>query len=123
MSEPSEWSDWDQSQIQDYLARIRLDGATPDNSTLLSWVEKSEQLRRKEAEVSEGKRKSQLLPCPFCGYIPYGVFGPDERGEYIIECHGDIADNACGDWHVPADSRDEAVRLWNTRIITLGATA
>lgn len=55
-----------------------------------------------------------MLPCPFCGEQPHGVFGPNEKtGLWRVECFG--ADYCCGDWIIEADSRDEAVRSWNRR--------
>lgn len=61
---------------------------------------------------------TELLPCPFCGSEPWGVFGPHEdSGYYWVECHGPGNDcMTCGDWYAhEANSRDEAQAAWNRR--------
>lgn len=55
-----------------------------------------------------------MLPCPFCGQQPHGVFGPNEEtGLWRVECFGN--NYGCGDWTVEADSRDEVREAWNRR--------
>ena len=55
-----------------------------------------------------------MLPCPFCGEQPHGVFGPNEdNGLWRVECFGQ--NYGCGDWTVEADSRDEVREAWNKR--------
>jgi len=55
-----------------------------------------------------------MLPCPFCGEQPHGVFGPNEEtGLWRVECFGQ--DYGCGDWTIEAGSRDEVREAWNHR--------
>ena len=54
-----------------------------------------------------------MLPCPFCGSKPHGVFGPNEEGVWRVECFG--SNYECGDWAIEAGSRDEVREAWNRR--------
>jgi hypothetical protein len=57
---------------------------------------------------------AKLLPCPFCGENPHGIFGPDEEdGLWRVECFGN--DYSCGDWIIEADSYEDVVAAWNFR--------
>lgn len=70
-----------------------------------------------------------LLPCPFCGNAPWGLFGPHtDAGTYWVECHGDgDPDKTCGDWHYTPDASDwqqaraETRAAWNERAASAAA--
>ena len=57
------------------------------------------------------------LPCPFCGADPWGVFGPNDEGDWWVECDTE----GCGNWHHTPESddrvtaRQQVVAAWNRR--------
>jgi hypothetical protein len=73
------------------------------------------------APRSSGDEAVRLLPCPFCGHEPWGVFGPHtDLGSCWVECHADASGNLCGDWHYTADgdmreARAATTAAWNRR--------